>query len=105
MATLSSLYGVANFKDIPPAAMKTTSEFRNASTELANLKPPASLASDWRVIVDGYRTIAVDIGKLGEQAKTTTKLDVAVLAQLTNEQHAIVVVAYRRGIHGCATQA
>ncbi|HTA96909.1 MAG TPA: hypothetical protein VK730_04635 [Solirubrobacteraceae bacterium] len=100
---LAGLYKVSNFKDIPPAAAKTASEFRNASTELANLKPPASMTSDWKVIVDGYQTMATDIAELGEHAKVTTKPDVPVLAQLINAQHAIAVVASKRGIKDCAT--
>lgn len=103
--TLPTLYNTSNFHEIPSVAATTAGAFKQASNELADLKPPASMASDWKVIVDGYQTMAGDIAELGEHAKRTTKPDVPVLGQLTNEQHAVAVVAFKRGVKGCAIHA
>ncbi len=103
-AALQPVYKITKFPDIPPAAAKAASEIRQASSELASLKPPAAMEKDWKVVVSSYQTLATVIAELGEHAKLTTKPDVPVIAKLANDQNLRTATAFRLGFNvngGC----
>jgi hypothetical protein len=103
-AALQPVYKITNFTAIPPAATKAAGEIRQASSELAGLKPPTSMEKDWKVVVSSYHTVATDINELGEHAKLTTKPDVAVIAKLASAQNLRTATAFKLGFNpgdGC----
>jgi hypothetical protein len=76
---------------------------KQSAAELAKLAPPASMARDWKAIVDGFQITGEDLAKVGEYAKVKN-LKAAVLsaAKLSNAQHDRAVTASRNGFKDCS---
>ena len=93
---------VPKWKSLPgPAAYFATYE-RRASAEMAGLRAPMALASDWRAIVLSYRQLGEDMAKLGAEAKVRPKPDIRFAAQMIKMQHERAVIARRNGFTSCS---
>jgi hypothetical protein len=71
--------------------------------EMRALRPPASLTSDWNLIVDNAQSIATDTAKLGQLAKENNLKAAASLFAIDrrNQQRALTVAA-RDGFKECS---
>ncbi|MGN6371440.1 MAG: hypothetical protein ACTHM1_00370 [Solirubrobacteraceae bacterium] len=80
--------------------------YEKASSELAKLSPPPSMAADWKVIVDGYRRASVGFQEIGVAAKTSSiaKPSKALIAGEKEQyggQHVRSITALRDGFADC----
>ncbi|MGH2879520.1 MAG: hypothetical protein ACRDK4_07950 [Solirubrobacteraceae bacterium] len=77
---------------------------QTAVDELRGLRAPASMVSDWNMIIDNAQTTATDTAKLGQLAKEG-KFDQAAPLFNANQQneHRALAVAARDGFKECAT--
>jgi hypothetical protein len=74
-----------------------------AANQLAGLKPPSSIAADWRAIVDGYRVAGEQLEKLGEAVRAKDRqVDFQAQALFTKAQHDRAITAFRNGFEACS---
>jgi hypothetical protein len=95
---------ISTQQGIAQNAQKIAAQEHQAATELASLKPPASLSNDWKTIVGAYQTVAKDMTELGEHAKAkgTLTIEAPIIASLTNAQNDRVAAAGQDGFANCA---
>jgi len=94
-------------KNLPSLAPGLATTYEQASSELAKLKPPLSMAADWKVIVSGYRRAGVGFQELGVASKTSSlakpsKTLIAGEKEQFGGQHDRAVTASRNGFVDCS---
>jgi hypothetical protein len=76
---------------------------QEVSSQLAKLTPPSSMASDWKTIVNGFRSAGTGLLHMGEARKTNdTHALVKAEAELSNGQIARTEAAQRNGFKDCS---
>jgi hypothetical protein len=99
----SSKISPKNLTTVAPTVATTEQQ---VSAELAKLSPPSSMASDWKVIVDGFHRAGVGLQEIGSAAKTSSpskpsKAFVEAEKEMTGGQHDRAVTAARNGFNDC----
>lgn len=73
------------------------------ATELSNLVPPASMASDWKQIIAGLQTFGDDTDKAGEDLESgSSEAAGSVYAAAKKGHEQLVAIAKRDGFKQCA---
>lgn len=80
---------------------------RQVSSELSKLTPPASMAADWKVIVDGFRRAGEGLDQVVSVARTSglSKLSQALIQgekEFTKGQSVRSITASRNGFVECS---
>jgi hypothetical protein len=71
--------------------------------EMRKLSPPASMASDWKQILDAAQRIADDTAKLGQYAKeNNVKAEIPLYTADRPRQQQALAIATRDGFKECA---
>jgi hypothetical protein len=89
-------------QDYIRVSSEVSSYQQRAIAELVRLIPPASLASTWNTILDGYRTFASDMATISHDVATNqTSTANDVLAASGKIQRQTAAVARRAGFKDC----
>lgn len=93
-------------QDIARVAPKLAAYEQEALSDLAKLVPPTALANDWKEIVAGAQTLADNVAKLGEYAKSNNiKAARPLIASSSKIQEHIQAIAKRDGFQDCSKTA
>jgi ABC-type dipeptide/oligopeptide/nickel transport system ATPase component len=93
-------------QDIARVAPKLAAYEQEALTDLTKLVPPMALANDWKEIVAGAQTLADNVAKLGEYAKSNNiKAARPLIASSSKIQQRIQAIAKRDGFQDCSKTA
>lgn len=99
----SNRFTPQNYTHVAPLEAK---EYQQAADELAKLIPPASMASDWQVIIDGFRRASKGLQEIGNAPPPSHNKFSRVLGEGMNElakgQHVRDVTALRTGFKDCS---
>ena len=88
--------------DVGRLAPQLAAYERTAIVEMRKFRPPASLANDWKQIVEGSEIIATDTDKLGEDVKqNNAKAARPLFASSRAVQLKMQAVAERDGFKNC----
>jgi hypothetical protein len=95
--------GYTTTQSIARLAPRVASDEQVGVAELRRLIPPASMASDWKELVDNAETVADDTSKLGRYAKEDNLKAATSLFTVDRqrEQQALAIAA-RDGFRQCA---
>jgi hypothetical protein len=75
---------------------------QTAADELGKLTPPASMAADWKQIVADAHTLAAEVAKIGEVAKTKDfNATAALVKKASGVQAHLASIAARNGVKEC----
>jgi hypothetical protein len=85
---------------LPSIVGKLAALEEQAASELDKLTPPASLADEWREIVDGFRLTGPEFRQMAEQIRKAPNAYTQVV--LSNAQHERALVANVAHIKDCA---
>lgn len=97
---------VKSRQDIGRLAPQLAAFQQSAVAELKKLTPPASLANDWKQIVAGAQTLAVNTAKLGEYARSNNMSGARQLVSSSKSvQQQMLATAKRDGFKDCSQEA
>jgi hypothetical protein len=75
---------------------------RRAAAELTKLRPPASIARDWRLVLGYRRTLAAELGTLVSDARRQDLAAIKVLSAAKRRVHQeLLATASRAGLKEC----
>lgn len=75
---------------------------KTALKELSKLKPPASIARDWRQVIAYRRTLMEELAKLGRYAKANNTQAIHKLSESKKRVHQkLLTIAKRDGFKDC----
>jgi hypothetical protein len=95
--------GYTTAQSIAHLAPRVASYEQIGVSELRKLIPPASMAGDWKQIVDGAQTVAEETAKLGQYAKDNNlKAATPLLSSSLRRQQQVLAVAARDGFKECS---
>jgi hypothetical protein len=94
---------ITSMQDFVRYLLPLATEERAELAELRRLTPPPSMASDWRAILAGNRTIAADYAKIAEYVRANNEIRGVhgLFAVTARAQARITATARRAGFKDC----